>query len=160
MWSRLTWVAPDITSNNKLQEFVQNTIAKLKIKPHTIIMYRDGVGDSQLEAVVRHLAEIKQLTSSETNGSTPGEDGKQRIECDLCDCTKENQHPLLDEDGRRRRQESSAWCARRYGLECLGLRRLLLDPYRVFVKYREACPLHHLGEEHCGAQEGVATVDL
>jgi len=53
--------APDITQNGQLNAFVKKTCSELKINPHTVIMYRDGVGDSQLPAVKQtEVLQVKQ----------------------------------------------------------------------------------------------------
>jgi len=45
----------------KISNFVKKTCQELKINPHTVIMYRDGVGDSQLPAVKRtEVLQVKQ----------------------------------------------------------------------------------------------------
>jgi len=42
---------PEITKGNKLEEFIQRSVQEHDVKPDLIIVYRDGVGDSMLEAV-------------------------------------------------------------------------------------------------------------
>lgn len=44
--------APEITRADTLQKFVERALAEHKVTPDQIIVYRDGVGDSMLDAVV------------------------------------------------------------------------------------------------------------
>eukprot|EP01127_Copromyxa_protea_P000159 TRINITY_DN10151_c0_g1_i1.p1 TRINITY_DN10151_c0_g1~~TRINITY_DN10151_c0_g1_i1.p1 ORF type:complete len:879 (-),score=153.97 TRINITY_DN10151_c0_g1_i1:47-2683(-) len=59
--------APEITDNNRLHSFLVKTQEKLKMKPHTVIMYRDGVAESQLEAVKQ--TEVRQVRTACPNSS-------------------------------------------------------------------------------------------
>jgi len=42
---------PDITRENTLQNFITRSCTEHRVDPDLVIIYRDGVGDSQLEAV-------------------------------------------------------------------------------------------------------------
>jgi len=49
---------PDITRANTLFEFMTRAMSEHQLKPNQIVVYRDGVGDSQLEAV--RVTEVEQ----------------------------------------------------------------------------------------------------
>jgi len=49
---------PEITKGNKLELFIQRAVQEHDVKPDLIIVYRDGVGDSMLDAV--YQTEVEQ----------------------------------------------------------------------------------------------------
>jgi hypothetical protein len=52
--------APPETKNNALEEFIKKTINEKRIKPSVIIVYRDGVGDGQMDIVKdTEVAQVK-----------------------------------------------------------------------------------------------------
>jgi len=51
--------APDITQQDGLGKFITRCLEEHKVRPDQIIVYRDGVGDSMLEAVAH--TEVKQV---------------------------------------------------------------------------------------------------
>jgi aubergine-like protein len=53
---------PEITSDDALQKFIERSMKEHQIKPDHIIVYRDGVGDSMLEAVTK--TEVKQVQNA------------------------------------------------------------------------------------------------
>lgn len=54
--------APEITRADTLQKFVERALAEHKVTPDQIIVYRDGVGDSMLDAVSK--TEVKQVQNA------------------------------------------------------------------------------------------------